>query len=97
MRWQFKGEAPVSFKVTFALLFANWVGVYAAAWAIPRWWPIRPDAIHSASMRFRGGTVYFVQPWLGRYVEYGFWADFVLLGLGLLIAWIHRDELERVG
>jgi hypothetical protein len=95
-RWQFKGEAPASFKVLFTLLGINFLGQMAAFCAIPRWWPIRPDAAHSYLIRFKGGAVYFVQPWLGKYFVYGFWAHFVLLALGFLICWLHRDELERV-
>jgi hypothetical protein len=96
MRWQFKGKAPASFKVLFALLGINFVGQFATSYAIPRWSPIRPDVAHSYLIRFRGGPAYFVQAWLGKYLDYGFWAHFVLLALMFLIAWLHRDELERV-
>jgi len=95
-RWQFKENAPVSFKVLFTLLAINFLGQFAADYAIRRWSPIRPDAAHSYLIRFKGGAVYFVQPWLGKYFDYGFWAHFVLLALGFLICWLHRDELERV-
>jgi hypothetical protein len=90
------GKAPASFKVLLALLGFNFVGQFAAFYAIPRWSPLRPDAAHSYLIRFRGGAVYFVQPWLGKYFFYGFCAHFVLLALAFLIAWLHRDELERV-
>jgi hypothetical protein len=97
MRWQFKGDAPVSFKVLFALLAVNFLLQFGASFAIPRWSPMRPDAAHSYAIRFKGGAVYFVQPWLGKYFDYGFWAGFVFLALIFLIMWLHRDELERVG
>ena len=96
MRWQFKGEAPASFKMFFALFGINFVGQSAAFYAIPRWSPIRSDAAHSYLIRFRGGAVYFVQPWLGKYFFYGFAAHFVLLALMFVIMWLHRDEVERV-
>jgi hypothetical protein len=96
MRWQFKGDVPASFKAVFALLGINFLGQLAAFSAIQRWCSIRPDAAHSYAIRFKGGSVYFVQPWLGRYSDYGFWAHFVLLALGFLIMWFHRDEIERV-
>lgn len=95
-RWQFKGEAPTSFKVVFAVLGVNLLGQFAASYAIPRWSRIRPDAVHSYLIRFKGGAVYFVQPWLGKYFSYGFWSHFILLALMLLIVWIHRDEVERI-
>jgi len=97
MRWQFKGETPVSIKVLFPLFIANLVFQLAAAFLIPRWSPIRPDGAHSYAIRFSGGAVYFVQPWLGTYFDYGFWAHFALLALIFIIMWFHRDELERVG
>lgn len=96
MRWQFKGNAPASFKVLFTLLGINFVGQFAASCAIPRWSPIRPDAAHAYPIRFRGGAVHFVQPWLGEYFYYGFAAHFVLLALMFLIMWLHRDQVERV-
>jgi hypothetical protein len=96
MRWQFKEKEPASLKVLFALLGINFVGQFAAFYAILRWSPIRPDAAHSYPIRFKGGAVYFVQPWLGKYCDYGFWAHFVLLALMFLIFWFHRDEIERV-
>jgi hypothetical protein len=95
-RWQFKGEAPASFKVLFTLLGINFLGQMAAFYGIPRWSRIRPDAAHSYLVRFKGGAVYFVQPWLGKCFHYGFWAHFVLLALISLIFWLHRDELERL-
>jgi len=49
MRWQFKGEAPASFKMFFALFGINFAGQAAAFYAIPRWSPIRSDAAHFTS------------------------------------------------
>jgi len=96
MRWQFTGKAPTSFKVLFGLLGINFLGQQAAFYAIRRWSPAHQDAAHSYFIRFKGGSVYFVQPWLGKYFDYGFWAHFVLLALLFLIFWLHRDEVERV-
>lgn len=95
-RWQFKGQTPTPFKVVLTLFGINLLGQFAAFYLIPRWSPIRPDAAHSYLIRFKGGAVYFVQPWLGKYFDYGFAAHFVFLASLLLIAWLHRDELERV-
>lgn len=95
MRWQFKGETPLSIKILFALMIVNLAGQLGAAYAIPRWAPLQPDAVYSCPIHLRGSPAYFVQPWLGAYFEYGFWSHFVLLGLAFVEAWIHRDELER--
>jgi hypothetical protein len=96
MRWQFKEKAPASLKALFALFSINFEGQSAAFYAIPRWYPMRSDAAHSYLIRFKGGAVYFVQPWLGKYFYGGFAAHFVLLALMFLIMWLHRDEIERV-
>jgi hypothetical protein len=38
----------------------------AAWWSIPEWSPTVPDAVHSLPIQFKGGTIYFVQPWLAK-------------------------------
>ncbi|HUA16307.1 MAG TPA: hypothetical protein VMG31_13505 [Verrucomicrobiae bacterium] len=97
MRWRFKGSTPVSIKVLFALMVFNFAGQLATAYAVPHWAALQSDAAHSYLIHLRGSPAYFVQPWLGAYFDYGFWLHFVLLGLAFLMAWIHRDELERIG
>jgi len=73
----------------------NFLVGYALAYAIPRSWPRVPDALHSRAVRFKGGMVYFVQPWLGKYFEDEIWIGFALLGLVFLLMWLHRDEVTR--
>jgi hypothetical protein len=96
VRWQFKGKAPASIKVVFALVSINFLGQLATSYAIPRWSPITPDATHPYPVHFKGAAGYFVQPWLGRYFEYGFWVHFALLALFFLMVWFHRDKIERI-
>ncbi|HEY6338585.1 MAG TPA: hypothetical protein VIW68_08850 [Candidatus Sulfotelmatobacter sp.] len=96
MRWQFKGKAPLPFKVVFALFGINLVALIGTVYAVPRWWPSRPDPAHWYAIRFKGGAVFFVQPWLGKYFAYGFWGGFGLLAFMFLIMWLHRDDVERV-
>ena len=96
MRWQFKGRPPASVLIVFALFLANSVLLTGAGYFIPHSSPTQPDAAHSYAIRFKGGAVYFVQPWLGKYFSYGLWAGFVLFALCALIMWFHRDELERI-
>ena len=97
MRWHFKGKAPVSFKVVFALFAINVVAQMATTYAIQKWSPTQADTVHSYLIRFKGGVVYFVQPWLGNYFFYGAKANYVFLALIVLIFFLHRDEIERVG
>jgi hypothetical protein len=72
----------------------NFLLQFGLVFAIPRWCPTRPDAVHSYPIHFKGGSVYFVQPWLGKYDHYGFWGGFVLLALFFLLFWLHRNEVE---
>lgn len=95
MKWKFKGETPVWARVLAGLLVVNIFLQIITAYAIPRWFPIQPDPIHSFAVRFKGGPTYFVQPWLGMYSDYGLDIGFVLLGVFLLLLWIKRDQLER--
>ena len=79
------------------LLIVNVVLEIAAAYWIPSRAPVEADSVHSYPIRFRGGPTFFVQPWLGAYADFGFYAGFVLLGLMLLLLWLNRDKLERSG
>lgn len=96
MRWQFKGKTPLSIKILLGLMIVNLAGQLGLAYAIPHWAPLQPDDMHTYLIHFRGSPAYFVQRWLGAYFEYGFWSHFVLLGLAFVVAWIHRDELDRI-
>lgn len=93
--WDPKGWAAVVAYTTFSLLMINFLVGYELASAIPRSWPNAPDAVHSYPIRFKGGAVYFVQPWLGKYFENDIWIGFALLGFFFLLMWIHRDEVVR--
>jgi hypothetical protein len=97
VRWQFKGKPPSWAYILTILLLFNLVLQIAAAYWISIRAPLQADSIHSYPTRFRGGLTFFVQPWLGAYADYGFYAGFVLLGLLLLLLWLNRDKLERVG
>ena len=79
------------------LLLVNIVLQIVTAYWISTQAPVQADSVHSYPIRFRGGPTFFVQPWLGAYDDYGFYAGFVLLGLLLLLLWLNRDKWERVG
>jgi hypothetical protein len=96
MRWHFKGKAPISFKVVFALFGMNVAAQIATTYAIQKWSPTRADAVHSYLVRFKGDSVYFVQQWVGNYFFYGGKANYVFLAVLFLIFFIHRDQVERV-
>ena len=79
------------------LLLVNVVLEMVTAYWISSQAPVAADPVHSYPTRFRGGPTFFVQPWLGAYNDYGFFAGFILLGLVLLLLWLDRDQLERAG
>jgi hypothetical protein len=96
VRLQFKGKTPVWAQIlTSAIVVEMFLQIAATYW-IPRWAPLQPDVTHSYQIRFRGGPVYFVQPWLGAYSDYGLYAGFALVGLFFLLLWLNRDKVERV-
>ena len=97
MRWQFKGRTPAWAYILTALLLVNVVLEIVAAYWISSQAPVEADPVHSYPVRFRGGPTFFVRPWLGAYNHYSFYAGFVLAGLVLLLLWLHRDKLERLG
>jgi hypothetical protein len=97
VRWKFKGKTPAWAYVLTVLLLVNAVLQIAAAYWISSRAPVEADPVHSFPVRFRGGPTFFVQPWLGAYNDYGFYAGLVLLGLVLLLLWLNRDQLERTG
>jgi hypothetical protein len=93
--WDPKGSAAVVAYTIFALMMTNFLVGDILASVIPRKWPSAPDAVHSYPIRFKGGAVYFVQPWLGKYFENDIWIGLALLGLFFLLMWIYRDEVVR--
>lgn len=98
MRWQFKDKTPGwAYIFTVVLLVHVMLQIVTAYW-IPSWAPVQADSTHSYAIRFRGGgPTFFVKPWLGTYVDYGLYVGFAFLGLFLLLLWLNRDKLERVG
>ena len=95
--WRFKGKTPAWASTLAALIVVNLAGQIAVSWAIPRWAPVQQDAAHSYRIHFLRGPSFFVQPWLGMYTEYGYYAGFVLLALFFLLLWINRGQLEKTG
>jgi hypothetical protein len=95
-RWQFKGKTPSSVKVVMLLFFAA-LGVNLAAWwSIPEWSPRVPGAVHSLPIQFKGGAIYFAQPWLAKTARDTNWLPAGLGAVCVVHLWLHRDELERL-
>jgi len=43
---------------------------------------------------FRDGNIYFVQPWLGRYLDTR-WTGVGLLAILVVLLFLNRDRIER--
>jgi hypothetical protein len=94
--WRFKDKTPVWAYVIAALLLGNIVLQIITMFWIPSHAPMRPDVTHAYPIHISGAAVYFVQPWLGAYADYGLYAGFALLALFGLLLWLNRSKLERV-
>ena len=97
MRWQFKGKTPAWAYILTGLLLLQVVLQMVTIYWISSQAPVEADSVHSYPIRFRGGPTFFVQPWLGAYSHYGFYAGLILLGLVLLLLYLDRGNLERAG
>lgn len=93
--WNPKGWNALLAYGAFSLFTIDFLVQFGLDFAIQRWWPTRPDSLHSSPIRFKGGSIHFVQPWLGKYEDYGFWGGFILLAFIFLLMWINRDDVER--
>ena len=96
MRLQFKGKTPVWAQILTGLLLLNITLQIATAYWIPRWAPIQLDPAHSYPIRYRGGPIFYVQPWLGTYSDYGLYVGIALVVLFFLLLWLNRDSVERL-
>jgi hypothetical protein len=96
VRLQFKGKTPAWAYVLAVLFMIDIFLQIASTYWIPHWAPVHADPAHVYPIHFRGGPTYFVQPWLGAYFNYGFYAGFVLIGLFLLLLLLNRGKVERI-
>jgi hypothetical protein len=92
--WRFKDRTPVWFKVIVGLLLANSVLHFGLLSTVSSWAQPSPDAEHTYRLPFRDGTMYFVQSWLGWYLN-AWWIGVLLLALMILLLVLKRDQLGR--
>jgi hypothetical protein len=93
LSWRFKSEWPLAFKIVSGAIILNFLmefilitGLSFFAHAFPN----GPDQF----MIIRGKTMYFVRPWLGKYLTTGAWFQFVLLGLLVVVVLLNRSQIE---
>jgi len=93
-RLRFKNGVPLAFKLVSAIIVLNFVVEFGLLLSLSKFasrLPIGPDTFAI----WRGRTVYFVRPWLGHYLSIGSWAQFVLLGILVLVLFLNRSQLEK--
>jgi hypothetical protein len=93
--WRFKQKAPLSFKLLIAAVALNLAVQMSLIFTVPKWGRYLPDLAHSYPLSLKGKGLYFVQPWLGRYVSEGLWVNFVLIAAVLYVVWRNRAQIER--
>jgi hypothetical protein len=92
--WRFKAKTPLWFMLVVGLLMLNSVLHFVLLFTVSSWAQPRPDFDHSYRLPFRDGVIYFVQPWLGAYLN-AWWVGVALLVLLIVLLIRNRNELER--
>jgi hypothetical protein len=92
--WRFKEKTPLWFKLIVGLIVVDSVVHFGMLWTVSSWAMASPDAAHTYRVPFRDGVIYFVQPWLGHYLD-ARWLGIGLLALLVLLLVVKRDQLER--
>lgn len=92
--WRFKNKTPLWFTTLVALLMADAVAHFGLLMTVSTWASSSLDAEHSYRVPFRDGHVYFVQSWLGNYLD-AWWIGLLLLAILVFMLIRNRGELER--
>jgi hypothetical protein len=92
--WRFKDKTPLWFKLIVGLLMADSAAHFGLLSVVPMWAQSSRDAVHSYWIPFRTGVNYFVEPWLGRYLD-AWWISVALLAILALLLLLNRNRLER--
>jgi hypothetical protein len=93
-RLRFKNGVPFSFKLISAIIVLNFIVEFSLLLSLSKFASRFP--IGSATYAIlRGKNIYFVHPWLGRYLTTGAWVQFVLLAVLILVLVLNRSQLEK--
>lgn len=92
--WRFKNSTPLWFKLVVALIFADSTLHFGLLSTVSMWASSLRDATHPHPVPFRDGNVYFIDVWLGRYLD-AWWISVGLLALLILLLVLNRDRIER--
>ncbi len=94
--WRFKDRMPLWFKLIVGLLLTDSALHFGLLSTVSSWALPAPDAAHSYRLPFRDGGIYFVQSWLGWYLN-AWWLGLGLLAVLALLLALKRSQLERAG
>ena len=92
--WRFKDRTPLWFKLIVALLMVDSVLHFGLLMTVSTWAQSSRDGAHSYRVPFRDGVNYFVQPWLGSYLD-SWWIGVGLLAMLLFLLFLNRAQIER--
>jgi hypothetical protein len=93
--WRFKNKTPLWFTVIVTLVMVDAVTHFGLLATVSSWALSAPDDAHSFRVPFRDGNIYFVQWWLGKYLD-AWWIAPALFVILIVLLVRSRDQLERV-
>jgi len=92
--WHFKSRTPWWFTILLGLLLVDSALHFGLLFAVSWWASPSRDALHTYRLPFRDGNIYFVQQWMGAYLD-ARWVGAALLVLLIVMLVLNRKQLER--
>ena len=92
--WRFKEGTPLWFKLVVGALMIDSVLHFGLLFTVSTWAQSTRDAVHTYRVPFRDGVIYFIQPWLGWYLD-ARWIGVGLLAVLIILLVLNRGQLER--
>ena len=96
-RYRFIGPPPRSFKIVATAIGVNFTAREVAVAFRDLWAAQARIEPFTYPIRFRGSHIWYFTPAVGRYIEWSFIGHFVGIAILALIAYQHRDSMERIG
>ena len=94
MGWRFKDKTPWWFSVLVGLLAVDSTLHVGLLITVSSWAESSRDIGHSYRLPFRDGRIYFVDPWLGQYLNTHWIATGLAVALAVLL-YLNRGRIER--
>jgi hypothetical protein len=94
MGWRFRDKTPLWFSALVGLLVADSALHVGLLMTVSSWAESSRDILHSYRLPFRDGRIYFVDPWLGQYLNTHWIAIGLVIAL-IVLLYLNRGRLER--